>query len=163
MKVAIRFIYNYAAAPSCHIIDMDGDTWHQFLDGDQKAISCHLLNMDVEADKIQTVSWFLMDGLEDILLTASPKSAVRIFDKSTLRMFLQPFLDMNTSLSCNQVSRIVNIVREYHGFDKKKQPTVNDLTALSADEVMEKKRIGKGTLQIIQETLACYGLAFRNN
>ena len=140
---------------------MDGDTWHQFLDGDQKAISCHLLNMDAEADKIQTVSWFLMDGLEDILQTASPKSAVRIFDKSTLRMFLQPFLEMNTSLSCNQVSSIVNIVKTKHGYGKGQHPTVNDLTSMTVEELTNANRLGKANIKILTDLLTVYGMSFK--
>lgn len=162
MRVAFRFIYNNSVAPSCHIIDMTDDVWLQFLEGDQKLLACQLLNMESEADKVQMVSWMPIDGLEEILQPASEKKIRPIFDKSTLRMYLQPFLEMNTSLTCNQVSRIINIVKEHHNFAKKKQPTVNDLTAMSVNEVMASKRMGKRTLQIVQETLTSYGLDFCN-
>ena len=164
MKIAFRLIYNNAAVPSCDIIDMDSATWILFLSvaGEGTEAVCKFIGITEPVDLIQTVSWMPIDGLEEILETNPVKNVARIFDKSTLRMFLQPFLEMNTSLTCNQVSRIVNMVKEHHDFAKKKQPTVNDLTAMTVEEVMESKRMGKRTLQIIQETLSSYGLAFSN-
>lgn len=157
MRVALRFIYNKAAAPSCHIIDMNNETWNQFLYGDQKLIACQLLGMESEADKIHVVSWMPIEGLEEILQTSPAKTITKIFDKSTLRMYLQPFLEINTPLSCNHVSRIVNIVKEKCGYGKKQNPTVNDLAYIKEEEVSNSNRLVKRNFEILKVMLLIMG------
>lgn len=162
MRVAIRFIYNKAAAPSCHIVDMTDETWIQFIEGDTKEIACKLLGIESEISKIKIVCWMPIDGLEEILQSSPAKTVNRLFDKSTLRMYLQPFLEMNTSLSCNQISRIINMVKERYGLSRREHPTVKELTSMTEEEVVNYKRISKINLIILKDALYSYGLSFKS-
>ncbi len=164
MRVAFRFIYNKAIAPSCYIIDMNDEIWKQFLEGNQKLVACQLLDMETEIDKIRILQWMPIDELEKFhQRVLDEKDISKILDKGTLQTCLRPFLKINTQLSWKEVSLIVNIVKEKYGYRRNQKSTVKDLASLTEEEVANSERIGKRNFEILKDLLTCYGLSFRND
>ncbi len=65
MKVVVRCIYYKAVTPSCDIIDMDTETWREFLHSGgnkRKEIAITLLNKQFMRDYIKEIAWIPLDG-----------------------------------------------------------------------------------------------------
>lgn len=159
MKVAIMLIYKSVMEPSYHIIDMDEKTWNKFLDGD-KEIACKLLGNNNTSLKIQSYSWMPLEDHEELFKDNPLESVKDFFEKAFLGMNLQHFLIKDTSLSYNQVSCIVKLVKDFHGYGKSKQPAVNDLTKMSLESFITSNHINKDILLKVQNFLIRFGLSF---
>jgi hypothetical protein len=70
MKVVVRCIYYKAVTPSCDIIDMDNETWREFLyakDRRRIEIALKLLGREEMDTYVRELAWILFDGQTKII------------------------------------------------------------------------------------------------
>lgn len=76
MKLVVRQIYYKAVTPSCHIIDLDFDTWMKFLHGTletRKEIACHAICPERTAELAhytREIAWIPLDN-QNLIVEAS--------------------------------------------------------------------------------------------
>lgn len=61
IRVAVRMIYYKAVNPSANIIELDSDTWREFLHGDietRKKIVCRLVWDENYTYIVRDIAWF---------------------------------------------------------------------------------------------------------
>lgn len=79
MKLVVRQIYYKAVTPSCHIIDLDFDTWMKFLHGNEetrKQIACHAIcpeKAESMASYTKEIAWISLDNQELIVEVSSKR------------------------------------------------------------------------------------------
>ena len=65
MKVVVRCIYYKPVTPSCDIIDMDDNTWREFLLADKRKhieIALKLLQKEKMGTYVRELAWIPLDG-----------------------------------------------------------------------------------------------------
>lgn len=64
MKVVVRCIYYKPVSPSCDIINMDDDTWREFLYSNEKErleMALKLIGHEYMADYVRELAWIPLD------------------------------------------------------------------------------------------------------
>ena len=70
MKVVVRSIYYKPVTPSCDIIDMDDDTWREFLRADKRQrieIALKLLHNEEMESYVSELAWIPLDGQTKVI------------------------------------------------------------------------------------------------
>ena len=65
MKLVVRCIYYKPVTPSCDIIDMDDNTWREFLLADKRKrieIALKLLQKEKMGTYVRELAWIPLDG-----------------------------------------------------------------------------------------------------
>lgn len=84
MRVAIRCIFYKAVNPSCHIIDMDDDTWSAFLNADKNKrieIILKLLDRENLSRKVRDIAWFPLSGQNKLVEVQSSQRIAEFTEK----------------------------------------------------------------------------------
>ena len=73
-RLVVRFIYRMSATPSCDIIEMDYDTWKQFLNLESMTnrinMILEILDREYMAETIRELAWIpLEDNMELVVHT----------------------------------------------------------------------------------------------
>ena len=70
MKVVVRCIYYKPVTPSCDIIDMDDNTWREFLLADKRKrieIALKLLHKEDMESYVSELAWIPLDGQNKVI------------------------------------------------------------------------------------------------
>lgn len=70
MKVVVRCIYYKPVTPSCDIIDMDENTWRDFLLADKRKrieIALKLLHKEEMETYVSELAWIPLDGQTKVI------------------------------------------------------------------------------------------------
>ena len=70
MKVVVRCIYYKPVTPSCDIIDMDDNTWREFLLADKRKrieVALKLLNKEDMESYVSELAWIPLDGQNKVI------------------------------------------------------------------------------------------------
>lgn len=65
MRIAVRFIYYKAATPSMFILDLEDESWRQFLYGSNRKrieLVCALLGKEYLKDHVRECAWIPLEG-----------------------------------------------------------------------------------------------------
>lgn len=72
IRVAVRMIYHKAVKPSADIIELDHETWMEFLHGDvetRKRIVCRMTWSEDYSYKVRGIAWFPLNDQEILSAT----------------------------------------------------------------------------------------------
>ena len=71
-RLVVRFIYRMSATPSCDIIEMDYDTWKQFLNLESMTnrinMILEILDREYMAETIRELAWIPLDNNMELVV-----------------------------------------------------------------------------------------------
>ena len=71
-RLVVRFIYRMSATPSCDIIEMDYDTWKQFLNLESMTnrinMILEILDREYMAETIRELAWIPLDDNRELVV-----------------------------------------------------------------------------------------------
>ena len=71
-RLVVRFIYRMSATPSCDIIEMDYDTWKQFLNLESMSnrinMILEILDREYMAETIRELAWIPLDDNMELVV-----------------------------------------------------------------------------------------------
>ena len=71
-RLVVRFIYRISATPSCDIIEMDYDTWKQFLNLESMTnrinMILEILDREYMAETIRELAWIPLDDNMELVV-----------------------------------------------------------------------------------------------
>ena len=71
-RLVVRFIYRMSATPSCDIIEMDYDTWKQFLNLESMTnrinMILEILDREYMAETIRELAWIPLDDNMELVV-----------------------------------------------------------------------------------------------
>ena len=71
-RLVVRFIYRMSATPSCDIIEMDYDTWKQFLNLESMTnrinMILEILDREYMTETIRELAWIPLDDNMDLVV-----------------------------------------------------------------------------------------------
>ena len=71
-RLVVRFIYRMSATPSCDIIEMDYDTWKQFLNLESMTnrinMILEILDRESMAETIRELAWIPLDDNMELVV-----------------------------------------------------------------------------------------------
>ena len=138
-----------------------------------------IVNQPLDArgmDDAKGAAWFPMNKLpklafdhEEIMAAAKklydsiPHQQAKIVPGSLeiQRMYLRPFLELNSYFPAATISRIVNVAKTAPDYDERKEPTVGMLCSFTIDDIIESHKIATDTLKELREILGLHGIDFR--
>ena len=71
-RLVVRFIYRMSATPSCDIIEMDYDTWKQFLNLESMTnrinMILEILDREYMAETVRELAWIPLDDNMELVV-----------------------------------------------------------------------------------------------
>ena len=142
MKVVIRCIYYKAVTPSCDIVEMDDDTWKEFLYAKpdrRKEIALKLLGKENMDTNVRELAWIPVD--EHIEVTIKKRRRSRAANPTYKQSFTQEQIDTFRKEYQEECMKINNDPN-YSTTPLTDQEMQDSLNRLSDDEICYLLKIG---------------------
>ena len=74
------------------------------------------------------------------------------------RMYLRPFLELNSYFPKSVITRIVNIAKTAPNYDDRKEPTVGTICSMTILDILKCRKLGSRNIGKLREILQLHGL-----
>ena len=78
------------------------------------------------------------------------------------RMYLRPFLELNSYFPKSVITRIVNIAKTAPNYNDKKEPTVGTLCSMTIFDILRCRKLSNSNIGKLREILQLHGLDFKD-